>query len=71
MKTLTTFILALFMSATALAGPLSPKDAHKAMFNVFTFDKQGTLLGSGYGFFTSESGEAVASFQLFRGASRA
>ena len=71
MKTLTTFILALFMFATALAGPLSPKDAHKAMFNVFTFDKQGSLLGSGYGFFTSESGEAVASFQLFRGASRA
>lgn len=71
MKTFTTFILALFLSATALAGPLSPKDAHKAMLNVFTYDKQGTLLGSGYGFFTSESGEAVASFQLFRGASSA
>ena len=71
MKTFTTFILALFVSAAAFAGSLSPKDAHKAMFNVFTFDQNGALLGSGYGFFTAESGEAVASFQLFRGASRA
>ena len=44
MKSLTSFILALCLSAAALAGPLSPKDAHKAIFNVFTYDKQGVLL---------------------------
>lgn len=41
------------------------------MLTVITYKDDGTLLGSGYGFFTTPQGEGVASYHLFKDAARA
>lgn len=66
------FLLFLLPASTLKAQSiLSSKDGHKAMLTVVTYKEDGSLLGSGYGFFTTDEGEGVASYQLFKGASRA
>lgn len=44
------------------------KDAYKSMFSVVTYNKQGHLLHSGYGFFFDERGTGIAAFSLFQDA---
>ena len=46
-------------------------DSYKAMLNVFVYDANNKLLGSGNGFFISADGTAVSQYALFRNASRA
>ncbi len=46
-------------------------DSYKAMLNVFVYDAEGKLLGSGNGFFISAEGTAVSQYALFRNAARA
>lgn len=50
---------------------VSKDEPTKAMLNVITYAPDGTLLRSGYGFFVSAEGYAVASYSLFKGAARA
>ena len=47
------------------------KKASKSVFTLKTFAADGTLRASGYGFFVGANGEAVSSFEPFRGASAA
>lgn len=61
-------LAALNIPATA---DVAPKDAYKAMLNVFAYDSQGKLLHSGAAFFTDAQGNAVTSYQMLQGASRA
>lgn len=64
--------LLLFIPLTLFAQ--KPADLNKAVFNVFTYDNTGRLIGNAYGFYvnTAEGNiEAVAPYTLFRGASRA
>ena len=62
-------LLLLFTSVFCPAGAQSwVKKAAKAVFTLKTFDAQGQLLGSGHGVFTGERGEALSSFEPFRGA---
>ncbi len=44
------------------------KKASKSVFTLKTFDASGTLLGSSGGVFVGEQGEALSSFEPFRGA---
>ena len=60
----------LFVSET-LAQPSWAKKATKAVFTLKTFNADGTLLGSATGFFVSETGDGVSSYQPFVGARRA
>lgn len=47
------------------------KDAYKAMLQINTFDEQGKLLKTGPAFFINNSGDAVAAYNLLKGAKRA
>lgn len=60
-----------FAAASATAKPITPKDAHKALLTVFTYDADGKLLATGTGFFINDKGDGAAAFHLFKGASRA
>lgn len=51
--------------------PSWAKKAANAVFTLKTFDKDGQLLGSTNGFFVNTNGEAVSSYQPFKGALRA
>ncbi len=53
------------------AQPKWAKKARSAIFSVITYDQEDNILHSGNGFFIHESGEAVADYGLFKGASRA
>lgn len=50
---------------------IAPKDTYKAVFNIVSYDKNGKLLRSGYGFFITEDGEGIAAYSLLAGAARA
>ena len=47
------------------------KKAQKAVFTLTTYGKDGNKLGSTTGFFTSETGEALSSYNIFEGAAKA
>lgn len=63
------FLFLLYLSFFSAA--VSNDNPAKAMLNVITYAQDGTLLRSGYGFFISAEGHAVASYSLFKGATRA
>lgn len=66
------FFICSFLFATAMAqSPSWAKKAANAVFTLKTFDKDGQLLGSTNGFFVNTNGEAVSSYQPFKGALRA
>ena len=46
-------------------------DALLAVINIITYRADGSILGSGYGFYIAEDGTAVAPYALFNGAHRA
>lgn len=54
-----------------MSASVSLKDAYKAVFNVITYNEDGTIINSGYGCFISEDGTGVAAFGLFKNAVRA
>lgn len=66
-------ILFLFLAFVSLSTGFSASKevGNKAVLNLITYAPDGTLLRSGYGFYISEEGQAVASFNLFKGAARA
>ncbi|MBR1593641.1 MAG: hypothetical protein IJ659_02570 [Alloprevotella sp.] len=49
----------------------SDEQPARAVFNVFTYRADGSLIGNTYGFFTQADGTGITSYQLFVGASRA
>lgn len=72
MRRISYLFVALLMCGMAMAQPESwAKKAVKSLFTVKTFDANGGLLGSGNGFFVSETGDAVGCFAPFNGAARA
>ena len=60
-------LLWLLIAGTSLAAA-APKQTNKAVANIITYKSDGSILGSGYGFFISATGEAVAPYHLFQGA---
>ncbi len=61
-----------FLSTPAAASAITKQaDSYKAMLNVFVYDAENKLLGSGTGFFISAEGHAVSQYALFRNAARA
>ena len=58
-------------SAVGASGPSWAKKAAKSVVTVKTFGADGSLIGSSTGVFTTETGDVVSSYALFRGASRA
>ena len=66
---LITFHLSLFTSFAQ--NPSWVKKAANAVFTLKTFDANNQLIGSTNGFFVSAQGEAVSSYQPFKGAQRA
>lgn len=72
MRRISYLFVALLMCGMVMAQPESwAKKAVKSLFTVKTFDANGGLLGSGNGFFVSETGDAVGCFAPFNGAARA
>ena len=65
------FIFSYLLFSYAVAQTPWAKKAGNGVFTLKTFDANGSLLGSAYGFFTGEQGEAVSSFTPFKGAQRA
>ena len=67
--TLLLFIAPAFLPTTA-AGKISKplKKAHEATCSVMTYDADGTLIGTGQGFFVGERAELLAPYTLFLGA---
>ena len=67
-----TFLLFyLFTFMPLSAQPSWVKKNSKSVFALKTFKADGTLLGSGVGFFVNEQGDAVSSYAPFKGAARA
>lgn len=66
-KTFASLFLA-FLSVLVVAAKQVPE---KAVINVITYDAQGNVLRSGYGFYVLPEGVAVAAYHLFEGAVRA
>ena len=65
-------LFSLFLiSIVAYSQPSWSKKALKSVFLLKTFAPDGTLLGDANGFFVNENGDAVSSFQPFKGAQRA
>ena len=58
-------------SAAQKDAPKWMKKAQKAVFTLTTYGKDGNKLGSTTGFFTSETGEALSSYNIFEGAAKA
>lgn len=48
-----------------------PKEAYKAMLNIFVYDAQGKLLREGTAFYIDAQGNAATSYSILQGASRA
>ncbi len=61
----------LLVSITISSQPSWTKKASKAVFTLKTFTPDGALLGGATGVFVGEGGEAISSFQPFKGAQRA
>lgn len=53
------------------AAVVTPKDAYKAVLNLFTYDAGGKLLQSGTAFYVDEQGNAVTAYHLLENATRA
>ena len=72
MKRLLTLLLLLSILALPVgaAGKISKplKKAHEATCSVMTYDADGTLIGTGQGFFVGERAELLAPYTLFLGA---
>lgn len=66
-KAISVFLLAVCTTASVFADD----EARKAMVNIVTYDADGGILHSGYGFYLSEDGTAVAPYSLFENACRA
>lgn len=66
-------ILALIALAACFTGTaaIKPADINKAVVNVITYDANGNVLQSGYGFLIGDRGEVIAPYQTFKGAVRA
>lgn len=73
MNTRTLFLWGLISLCTLLhaQNPKWFKKARKAQISIITYNRQGDILQSGQGFYIDESGMALASFDLFKGAMRA
>ena len=69
--TLLLFALILMAPALAVAQPSWTKKAAKSVFTLKTFATDGTLIASSYGVFTGTEGQAVSSYQPFKGAASA
>ena len=65
------FIYLFLFSHILAQNPSWVKKAANAVFTLKTFGKDGQLIGSTNGFFVSAQGEAVSSYQPFKGAQRA
>ena len=64
-------LFCLFTFSPLSAQPSWVKKASKSVFSLKTFKADGSLLGSGVGFFVNEQGNAVSSYAPFKGAARA
>ena len=53
------------------ATQMEVKNAYKGMFSVITYNQEGNILHSGYGFFIHENGTGVAAYSLFKEAYKA
>ena len=74
MKRILIFILLCCQCGLAVAQKDAPKwkeKALKAIVTVITYGKDGNQKATGTGFFISETGEAVSSYTLFKGATKA
>jgi len=74
MKRILIFILLCCQCVLAVAQKDAPKwkeKALKAIVTVTTYGKDGNQQAAGIGFFISETGEAVSSYTLFKGATKA
>ena len=69
MKKILTIILSLTVGLAAHAQKVT--DLNKAVVNVIAYDAEGNILNNAYGFLIGNNGEAVASFQALKGATRA
>lgn len=63
--------LCLAASAQQAPAPKFAAKVQKAIVSVNTYDKDGKQIGTGTAFFIGKDGEAIADYQLFRGASKA
>lgn len=63
--------LLLFLTAALPALATDQDDWRKAVISITTYDSDGKLIHSGNGFFIGENGEAIASYALLEGASKA
>ena len=61
----------LLVVCASFSQPSWVKKTAKSVFTLKTFDASGTLIGSAGGVFVGENGEALSSFEPFRGASSA
>ena len=72
MKKIITILFAAFVCCMVNAQPDKwVKKASKAVFTLKTFNADGSLIGSGNGFFITADGVAVSSYTPFRGAAKA
>lgn len=71
MKRIYLLLSLFFISIITYAQPSWSKKAIKSVFLLKTFAPDGTLLGDANGFFVNEKGDAISSFQPFKGAQRA
>ena len=72
MKKIFTILFAAFVCCMVNAQPDKwVKKASKAVFTLKTFNADGSLIGSGNGFFITADGVAVSSYTPFRGAAKA
>lgn len=63
--------LSLAASAQQAPAPKFASKVQKAIVSLNTYDKDGKQIGSGTAFYIGNDGEAIADYQLFRGASKA
>lgn len=61
----------LFLSCMGASADVTPKNAGKAMLNIFAYDSAGKLLRSGQAFFIDKEGNAATSYSLLEGAAKA
>lgn len=70
-KISTLLILLLTFSLSIIAKPSIDKSTENALLSITSFDKQGKILHQGYGFFISNDGQALSTFDVFKEAFRA
>lgn len=64
-------LISLLAFALTVQGAKMPKNATKALLRITTFTSDGKPLKEGYGFFITSEGEALSTFDLFKGAYKA